>query len=108
MKCPHCWADKAYLRPVRGWKDFVLHCLLLRPLQCRHCYHKFIVPWILTIGKKIAPPPSRSAAPAGANQLSYAARHCGTIQATIVQSCDDPAVYLRQNVESPALVRPKT
>ncbi len=26
------------------------------PLKCHHCYHKFTVPWFLTIGKRLTPP----------------------------------------------------
>ncbi len=56
MKCPLCWAEKAYLRPVRGWTKWFLRCLALRPMKCQHCYHKFVVFWPLTIGKRVVPP----------------------------------------------------
>ncbi|NQU24615.1 MAG: hypothetical protein HQ567_25310 [Candidatus Nealsonbacteria bacterium] len=59
MKCPKCWAEKAYIRQVTGWRGTVLQCLLLTPLRCRHCYHEFTVSWFLTIGKQIhAPQPA--------------------------------------------------
>ncbi len=37
----------------------LLACLLLRPLRCHHCYHRFSVPWIMTLGKQVAPPSLR-------------------------------------------------
>lgn len=57
MKCPVCWAEKAYSRKVPGWKGWALACLLLEPMKCHHCYHKFVVPWFATWGKPIQPPP---------------------------------------------------
>jgi hypothetical protein len=56
MKCPRCWTEKAYLRTVRGWKRVLFACLLLRPLRCHHCYHRFWVPWVVTLGKQVTPP----------------------------------------------------
>jgi hypothetical protein len=56
MKCPVCWADKAYVRRESGWKDWILRCLLIVPMQCRHCFHRFWLPWFLTWGKEITPP----------------------------------------------------
>ena len=50
MKCPRCWAPKAYVRQVTPGKRLLLSCLLLVPLKCRHCYHKFVVLWFSTIG----------------------------------------------------------
>ena len=61
MKCRACWSDKAYVRPVKGWKGIALKCLTLVPLKCHHCYHKFSVPWMLTLGKHVTPPPLRVA-----------------------------------------------
>ena len=52
MKCPYCWAEKAYVRKAKGWKDALLYCLLLRPMRCHHCYHRFVVPWFSTLGKQ--------------------------------------------------------
>jgi hypothetical protein len=60
MKCPRCWAHKAYARHVGGWKGVLMDCLLLQPMKCHHCYHKFIVPWFFTFGKEVRPPQSRS------------------------------------------------
>jgi len=56
IKCPQCWAEKAYVRRVEGWRGWMLTLLLLRPLKCHHCYFKFVVPWLSTIGKQIHPP----------------------------------------------------
>ena len=56
MKCPKCWADKAYRREVSGFKGRLLKFLFIVSLRCHHCYHKFHVPWLSTIGKKIQPP----------------------------------------------------
>ena len=59
MKCRACWAEKAYVRNVGGWKGQLMSCLLLVPLKCHHCYHKFNVLWFFTIGKRLTPPPIR-------------------------------------------------
>lgn len=76
MKCPQCWAEKAYLREMKGWRGFLLTCLLLRPLQCRHCFHKFTVFWLTTLGKEIHRPKPRQTSPELPSQPSYAARQC--------------------------------
>lgn len=64
MKCPRCWAEKAYVYPMEGWKGILLDCLFLTRMKCRHCFHKFTIPWVLTIGKQVTPPvkapPSRA------------------------------------------------
>jgi len=57
MKCPSCWAEKAYVRRVKGWKGVLLACLFMRPMKCHHCYHTFTVSRIFTIGQSIYPPP---------------------------------------------------
>ena len=59
MKCPRCWAEKAYARKIRSKWEWLQLCLLLRPMICHHCYHKFVVPWFATIGKKTKPSPVR-------------------------------------------------
>lgn len=56
MKCPRCWADKAYLHQFRGWWETALGCLAFRPMKCNHCYHRFLVHWVFTFGKSTAPP----------------------------------------------------
>jgi hypothetical protein len=30
-------------------------------MKCHHCYHKFVVPWLLTLGKQVTPPRLRIA-----------------------------------------------
>ena len=57
MKCRACWAEKAYVRQVSGWKGWLMAGLLLVPLKCHHCYHKFTVHWLFTLGKRLTPPP---------------------------------------------------
>jgi len=59
MKCPRCWAEKAYKRQVKGWKGIVLGCALLVPMKCHHCYHKFVVFRPLTFGKQLRQPALR-------------------------------------------------
>jgi len=56
MRCPRCWTDNAFMRDVHGWGGVLLACLLLVPMKCHHCYHKFSVFWPLTIGKELDPP----------------------------------------------------
>ena len=56
MKCPSCWAEKAYLRKVEGFSGLLTKVFLIRPLKCSHCYHKFSVSWFKTIGKELHPP----------------------------------------------------
>ncbi len=66
MKCPECWADRAYRRKAKNLKEVVLSYLLLIPMRCHHCYHKFFALWPLTLGKQLDPPAPRvrSTAPA--------------------------------------------
>jgi len=61
MRCPRCWADKVYARRIPAWKRVALACLLVRPMKCHHCYHEFVVPWLLTLGKQVTPPRLRIA-----------------------------------------------
>ncbi len=56
MKCPRCWADKAYLHRYRNWREALLACLAFRPMKCHHCYHRFMVHWLFTLGKQVHPP----------------------------------------------------
>jgi hypothetical protein len=55
MKCPACWAETAYERSVTSWRERALICLLLVPMKCHHCFHKFAVARLLTIGKQLTP-----------------------------------------------------
>ncbi len=59
MKCRACWADKAFVRQVRGWRALLQKCFVLTPLKCVYCYHQFSVFSILTYGKQLTPPPPR-------------------------------------------------
>jgi len=56
MKCPRCWADKAYLHRYRSAVESLLGYLAFRPMKCHHCYHQFMVHWLCTLGKRIEPP----------------------------------------------------
>lgn len=57
MKCPVCWAEKAYRCRAKGIVRRLLAALrIVVPLRCRHCYHTFSRPWILTLGQCIEPP----------------------------------------------------
>ena len=56
MKCSRCWAEKAFVREVRGAKGLLLSFLFLVPLRCHHCYHKFTVPWLATVGQRTRSP----------------------------------------------------
>ena len=80
MRCPRCWTDKAYVRPVKGLKRLLLKCVLLVPMKCQHCYHKFTVWWFLTLGKQIRPPSLRIAPITRGSSPSYAARHYAATQ----------------------------
>jgi hypothetical protein len=75
MKCPRCWTEKAYVRAVSPAKRLLLNLAMLVPMRCQHCYHKFTVPWFLTIGKQIEPPALRIAPVSRDTGPSYAARH---------------------------------
>lgn len=61
MKCPRCWSPKAYRNPAKGWKGLLWSCLLLVPMKCHHCYHKFVVFWFATFGQTISPPVAKRA-----------------------------------------------
>jgi len=61
MKCPMCWSPKAYARRVEGLKGTLLSCLLIVPMKCHHCFHKFYVFRLFTLGKSISPPLTRIA-----------------------------------------------
>ena len=59
MKCPACWAEKAYVRRSKGWLDWALRVLLILPMRCHHCYHRFYTFRLLAWGQRIEPPPPR-------------------------------------------------
>ena len=83
MKCRACWSDKAYVRTVKGWRRVALAVLLLVPLKCHHCYHKFSVPWLLTWGKQLTPPPLRVAPDAMATQPTLSRRHSSGVMSAL-------------------------
>jgi len=56
MKCPKCWAEKAWIREVQGVKRLAFKAFCVVPLRCHHCYHKFHVSWFSTIGQRVTPP----------------------------------------------------
>ena len=56
MKCPRCWAHKAYLHRFRDWRGMLLGCFGFRPMKCHHCFHHFVVHWLQTLGKRVEPP----------------------------------------------------
>jgi hypothetical protein len=55
VKCPACWAEKAYVREVNGLRGALLASMLIVPMRCQHCYHEFHVSWFATIGKQLTP-----------------------------------------------------
>ena len=61
MKCPKCWAEKAYVHETKGLRGFLHRLALLAPMKCHHCYHKFVVSRLLIIGEQIHPPRLRIA-----------------------------------------------
>ncbi len=83
MKCPRCWTDKAYVRRVSPAKRLLMRLLLLAPMRCEHCYHKFVTSWFSTIGKQTRPPMlriapiSRMAGPVCAARQKSASRRRG-------------------------------
>lgn len=82
MKCPACWAEKAYRRNEDGAWATVLRRLLFIPMRCRHCYHKFWVHRLLTMGQVIEAPAKKQAAPPP-EKPSVAAQH-------VSQRAEDP------------------
>ena len=77
MKCPICWAEKAYVRKVHGWKALLYSVALLVPLKCHHCYHKFTVSWFATVGRTIHPPKiRRTAVPNSGPSYAAQSRRC--------------------------------
>lgn len=74
MKCPQCWAEKAYQRRVSDWKWTVLRWFLFVPMQCHHCYHKFSIFRLTAWGKKIDAPHARVVPLGQIGQPSYAMR----------------------------------
>jgi hypothetical protein len=81
MRCPACWAEKAFVRQAKNRKDVFLRYLSFVPMRCHHCYHEFYVPWILTLGQKTAPA-QRSDRDAGVPSVGpMIVRHAGSTRA---------------------------
>ena len=95
MKCPRCWANKAYRHPIKGVKGLLLRLLLLVPMKCHHCYYKFAVFWLRTIGQATRPPSTRPS-PAAPTGPSYAARHRSLQHRASHSDHPRPAVELRK------------
>ena len=81
MKCPACWTEKAYQRKPKGWKEFLLGFLLIVPMKCHHCYHRFQISWFATLGKQITPPSPRANSGSRDPGPSHAARHYAATRA---------------------------
>lgn len=80
MKCPKCWADKAYIREAKGWQPALMACLLMLPMKCHHCYHRFWVFRLFTLGERMKPPVLRLAPSTRLDEPSYAARHLAAMR----------------------------
>jgi len=61
MRCPQCWSERMHVRRVGMAKRILLGLCLLTPVRCEHCYHKFVVLWFSTTGRRIDPPAQRQA-----------------------------------------------
>jgi hypothetical protein len=56
MKCRACWCDKAYEQPLPRWRRGAWRLVLVVPMKCHHCYHRFRMFWPLTWGQQLTPP----------------------------------------------------
>ena len=75
MKCPACWAEKAYRRKAKSKMDRVLAAFrIVMPMKCHHCYHLFNVFWLRTFGQQTQEPSEKTVAQTNL-RLSYAAEH---------------------------------
>ena len=43
MKCPKCWEHTSQVRAVHPLSGLLYKCLLIVPMRCLHCCHKFHV-----------------------------------------------------------------
>ncbi len=43
MKCPKCWEHTTQVRAVHPFSGLLFKCLLVVPMRCLHCCHKFHV-----------------------------------------------------------------
>lgn len=60
MKCPNCWSPKLKVGKVGLVHKFLATCLLMVPLNCCHCFHRFHVPLLTYLWKGIEKKPTRS------------------------------------------------
>lgn len=86
MKCPRCWADKAYLYQVPRWKRVLLACLLLLPMKCHHCYHKFNVLVFSAIGRQVKRRPAQATPTILPIRRSHASQHYAALRAGEAES----------------------
>ncbi len=100
MKCPVCWAEKAYRIKVKDTKGSLLSCLGLVPMKCHHCYHKFMVFWFVTLGKKVEPPILR-VAPMVGNRQSHAAQHMASRRSKQAATAPQPVSVVKQPPDRP-------
>lgn len=56
MKCPKCWEHTTQVRTVHPLGRLLYKCLLVVPMRCLHCCHKFHVSMFHAPG----PPHARS------------------------------------------------
>ena len=81
MKCPVCWSPKAYARRVEGLRGILLSCLLIVPMKCHHCFHRFCVFRLFTLGQSIKAPSTRIAPLSRFAGPSHAAKQYAASQA---------------------------
>lgn len=60
MKCPNCWSPKLKAGEVGFVHKFLAACLLMVPLKCRHCFHRFHSPLLTYLWKGIEQKPARN------------------------------------------------
>ena len=41
MKCPNCWSRKIDDKGISVFHKFAAAFLLMSPVKCRHCFHRF-------------------------------------------------------------------
>lgn len=75
MKCPVCWAEKAYRHEAKSKMVRMLAAFrIVMPMKCHHCYHFFSVPWLRTLGQQMQQPLEKTSVQTNL-RLSYAAEH---------------------------------
>ena len=75
VKCPVCWAEKAYRREAKSKMVRMLAALrIVMPMKCHHCYHLFYVHWLRTLGQQTQQPLEKNSVQSNL-RLSYAAEH---------------------------------